>query len=69
MSSNTYNFFHVNIFNGTDSRPSPNNIRSNEILREEIIKAFPRTAHIKWKHKKACSTRSIKTHVTENGTS
>jgi hypothetical protein len=38
---------------------------SNAMLRKEIIKGFPRSAHIKWKHNKA--TGSIKTHVTEKG--
>jgi hypothetical protein len=42
-----------------------NNMRSNAMLRKEIIKGFPRSAHIKWKHNNA--TGSIKTRVTENG--
>jgi len=42
-----------------------NNMRSNAILRKEIIKGFARSAHIKWKHNKA--TGSTKKHVTEKG--
>ena len=42
-----------------------NNMRSNEIHRKEIIKGFPRSAHIKLKHNKA--TGSTETHVTEKG--
>ena len=42
-----------------------NNMRSNAILRKEIIKGFPRNAHIKRKHNK--DTGSTETQVTEKG--
>jgi len=41
-------------------------MRSNVILRKEIIKGFARSAHVKWKHNKA--TGSAEKHVTEKGT-
>jgi len=43
-----------------------NNMRSDAILRKEIIKGFARSAHIKRKHNKA--TGSTEKHVTVKGT-